>query len=113
MEMQNSKLTVVQSKADYGLYAWRLPNGKLFKDEDGNILNIPSTRYDFSKMATITKAAEYFGQPEGEPVFLAGVGRVTEEEYQEDLARIQQGLLPLGDTEAWIDAARARRQHNI
>ena len=110
--MQNSKLTVVQNKADYGLYAWRLPNGKLFMDESGNVLNIPSTRYDFSKMATITKAAEYFGQTEGEPVFLAGVGRVTEEEYQEDINRINNGLLPLGDLGAWQDAARSRRQHN-
>lgn len=112
MDMQNSKLTVVENKADYGLYAWRMPNGKLFMDENGNVLNIPSTRYDFNKMSIISRTAAAYGQEEGEPVFLAGVGRVTEEEYQEDLDRINNGLLPLGDLGAWQDAARARRQHN-
>lgn len=112
MDFNNSKLSVVENKADYGLYAWKLPDGKLFKDDYGNILNIVSRKYDFGKMAELRRAAESCGRGDGEPVFLAGVGRVTEEEYQEDLDRISNGLLPLGDTEAWRDAARARRQHN-
>ena len=112
MDLSKSKLSVVENKADYGLYVWRLPNGKLFMDDSGNVLNIPSTRYDFNKMAIITRTAAEYGQPDGEPYFMAGVGRATEEEYQEDLDRINNGLLPLGDLGAWQDAARARQQHN-
>lgn len=110
MDLNNSRLTVVQNQANYGLYAWKLPDGKLFKDEYGNILNIPSIKYDFEKMAQLRNAADYYGQPEGEPVWLGGVGRATEEEYEEDMQRIKEGLIPLGDTEAWRDAARAQRQ---
>jgi hypothetical protein len=110
METSKNGLSVVRSNAKYGLYVWQLPNGELFKDENNNILNIPSMEYDFNKMYIIQQAADYYGQPEGRAVFMPGVGRVTEEEYQEDLQRMNAGLLPLGDTEAWRDAARSRRQ---
>ena len=40
---------------------------------------------------------------------IPGIGRVTEEEYQEDKYRMENGLLSYGDTGAWRDAARTRR----
>jgi hypothetical protein len=60
-------------------------------------------------MAEIRKAAAHYGQPEGQAVFIPGIGRVTEEEYQEDKYRMENGLLSYGDTGAWRDAARTRR----
>ena len=102
-------MSIVQDKSPYGLYVWKLPDGSIFKDEDGNILNIPSIQHDIEKMKNIKEAAAYYGQPEGEPMWVPGVGRVTEEEYQSDLYRMSEGLTPLGDTGAWRDAARATR----
>lgn len=60
-------------------------------------------------MAEIRKAAAHYGQSEGQAVFIPGIGRVTEEEYQEDKYRMDNGLVSYGDTGAWRDAARARR----
>jgi hypothetical protein len=60
-------------------------------------------------MAEIRKAAAHYGQPEGQAVFIPGIGRVTEEEYQEDKYRMENGLLTYGDTGAWRDAKRTRR----
>ena len=40
---------------EWGLYFWRLPDGHLFKDDDGRMLNIPSVKGDLSKMAEIRK----------------------------------------------------------
>lgn len=103
-------LEIVQDKSNYGIYVWLLPeNGGIFKDDDDNVLNIPSMRGDIEKMAEIRKAAAYYGQPDGQPVFIPGIGRVTEEEYQEDKYRMDNGLLSYGDTGAWRDAARTRR----
>lgn len=81
----------------------------MFKDDDDNVLNIPSERGDITKMAELRKAAAHYGQPEGQAVFIPGIGRVTEEEYQEDKYRMENGLLSYGDTGAWRDAARTRR----
>lgn len=102
-------LQIVQDPSNYGIYVWLLPEGGIFKDDDDNVLNIPAMRGDIEKMAEIRKAASHYGQPEGQAVFIPGIGRVTEEEYQEDKSRMENGLLTLGDTGAWRDAARARR----
>lgn len=102
-------LHIVEDKSNYGIYVWLLPDGSVFKDDDNNVLNIPSMRGDIEKMSEIRKAASYWGQPEGQPVFIAGIGRVTEEEYQEDQHRMSEGLLPYGDVGAWRDAGRASR----
>lgn len=102
-------LHIVEDKSNYGIYVWLLPDGSVFKDDDNNVLNIPSQRGDIEKMSEIRKAASYWGQPDGQPAFIPGVGRVTEEEYQEDQYRMNEGLLPYGDTGAWRDASRASR----
>ena len=79
---------------EWGLYFWRLPSGHLFKDEEGRLLNIPSVKNDLSQMAKLRQAAAHYGQPDGEPWFYAGVNRATDEEYQEQLDRLEEGLIP-------------------
>ena len=79
---------------EWGLYFWRLPDGHLFKDDEGRLLNIPSIKGDVGQMMKIRQAAAHYGQPEGEPWFYAGVNRATDEEYQEQLDRLDQGLIP-------------------
>jgi len=102
-------MSIVQDPSPYGLYVWKLPTGEIFKDEDGNVLNIPSLKGDVEKIKNIKEAAAYYGEPEGEPAWIPGVGRVTEEEYQQDLYLMKEGYTPYGDTGAWRDAARATR----
>ena len=79
---------------EWGLYFWRLPDGHLFKDDEGRLLNIPSIRNDIGQIAKLRDAARSYGQPEGTPWFYAGIGRATDEEYQEQLDRLDQGLIP-------------------
>ena len=79
---------------EWGLYFWRLPDGHLFKDDEGRMLNIPSVRGDIGQIVKLKQAAAHYGQPDGEPWFYAGVNRATDEEYQEQLDRLDQGLIP-------------------
>lgn len=79
---------------EWGLYFWRLPDGHLFKDEEGRMLNIPSVKGDLGQMAKLRQAAAHYGQPDGEPWFYAGVNRATDEEYEEQVDRLKEGLLP-------------------
>lgn len=79
---------------EWGLYFWRLPDGHLFKDDEGRLLNIPSVKNDIGQLAKLREAARSYGQPEGSPWFYAGIGRATDEEYQEQLDRLDQGLIP-------------------
>lgn len=79
---------------EWGLYFWRLPDGHLLKDGEGRMLNIPSVKNDIGQIAKLKQAAAHYGYSEGEPWFYAGVNRATDEEYQEQLDRLDEGLIP-------------------
>lgn len=79
---------------EWGLYFWRKPDGHLFKNENGDPLNIPSIKGDVSQMVKLRTAAAHYGQPEGEPWFYAGIGRATDEEHAEQVDRLNSGLIP-------------------
>ena len=93
-QVGKSKATVIGKNYDWGIYVWKKANGKWFTDGNGNILNIPSYRGDISQLAKLRAAAAHYGQGDGEPVFFAGLNRVTDEEYSEQVDRMMQGMLP-------------------
>jgi hypothetical protein len=112
--MKNSKprLTVIEKQGEHGLYVWQTPEGKIVTDGDGNTMNIPARRGDIEAISKITKAAAYYGFPEGKAVFRAGQRRVTEEEYSEQLDRMKEGYIPSEtDLGAWYEAARGIGKH--
>lgn len=101
-----SKATWIPKMYDWGLYFWRLPNGHLFHDGQGNLLNIPSMRGDLSKIAELRKAAAHYGQPEGEPWFYAGIKRATDEQHSEQVQRLKEGYIPSLEDLGAIHAAQ-------
>ncbi len=78
----------------WGLYFWRKADGHLFTDGDGRPLNIPSVEGDIGQIRKIREAAASYGEPEGEPWFFAGGNRATDDEYKEQLDRLDSGLIP-------------------
>lgn len=101
MSNMNQKIKAVESTAEYGLYVWKLPNGEYFTDGDGNTLNVPSMKFDIQKMNRLAEAAAYYGAPDGQAFFMAGVGRATDSMLAEDTERMASGLTPYGDTDNW------------
>jgi hypothetical protein len=101
--VKNVRRQVIEKKYNWGLYVYKKSNGKWFTDGEGNVLNIESMRGDLSKMAQLKDAAKYYGDPgDGDAVFVPGLTRVTDEEYSEQLDRMQQGLIPsMNDLGAW------------
>jgi len=113
MDEGKSKISVLGRNQDYGLYVWKMDNGKIFKDQDGNTMNIPGRKHDLSGMAKITAAARYYGAPDGGPYFMAGVRRVSEEEYSEQKQRLLEGYIPSEtDIGAWMDAEKEAKAGN-
>lgn len=107
MTQGDPKLTVIKKQGEHGVYVWKLPNGKLAGDGNGNVMNIPARNGDIEAMAKITKAASHYGFPEGKPEFKAGVRRISDEEHSEQVDRMKQGYIPSEtDLGAWFDAAK-------
>lgn len=111
-QVGKSRVTAIQKGYDWGLYFWKLPNGHLFHDGQGNLLNIPSMKHDLSKISELMRAASHFGQPEGTPWFYAGINRATDEEHSEQLDRMKNGLIPnINDMGAVYDAQQTLKRY--
>ena len=112
MMMPKPKITVIEKQGDDGLYVWKTPDGKIVTDGNGNTMNIPARRGDIEAMLKISKAASYYGFPEGEAVFRAGQRRISDEEYSEQINRMKEGYIPSEtDIGAWADAAKGIRKY--
>lgn len=93
MSKKKSRISSV-SETNLGVYVWKLPNNTFVADENANVMSISAFRGDLSAISAITKAARHYGFPEGEPVFLEGHRKVSDEEFQEQVYRMSQGLVP-------------------
>ena len=106
-QIGDSKITFIEKNYNWGVYVWKRANGKWFTDGDGNILNIPAMKHDIAALAEIKKTAAYYGEPDGEAVFFPGMGRVTDEEYSEQVDRMKAGLIPKLNDLGAVAAAKA------
>jgi hypothetical protein len=111
--VSNVRRQVIEKKYNWGLYVYKKSNGKWFTDGDGNVLNIESMRNDVAKISQLKTAAKHYGDDgEGEAVFVPGLTRVTDEEYSEQLDRMQQGLIPsMNDLGAWMAAKQTHDKY--
>lgn len=81
-------------QSDVGSYVWKLPNGNILANEDGEILNCPAVRGDIGQQIALAKAARSLGFPDGHAVF-EEVHRCTESEYWEQMDQlVNHGVSP-------------------
>lgn len=114
METKGFKTTNRQEveEVPYGMYVWENPDGEVFGDDDGNVMNVFCMKGDRAAMKALSDAARYYGAGEGKPVWWSGKRPITDEELAEQEMRQQLGLVadPL-DIAAIRDQERAKRIH--
>ena len=111
--MGNS-IKIVGDKNDalYGLYVWELPGGNLIQDEDGNTLSITSSFGDVVRMSRLASAARACGYNEGKPKYMPGARKVSDEEYENQKDRLENGLIPDEyDISAYTESFDAKRKN--
>lgn len=87
------RITAVE-ETDKGVYVWEMADGRVVGDDDGNFLSIASVKGDLAKIKKLTDAVRSYGILEGGPRFLAGRRKITDDEYEEQMWRAQNGLVP-------------------
>lgn len=95
-ELKGLKTTGRQEveEVPYGMYVWVNPEGEVFGDDDGNVMNVFCMKGDRRAIAAITDAARYHGAGEGKVMWWSGKRQITDEELQEQLMREKLGLEP-------------------
>lgn len=95
MGLTSNKKSFVASKYDQiGIYVWQMADGKYVMDENRNVLSIASRFGDVSRISKLAAAARQCGLNEGKPAFLPGFRKVTDEEYENQVDRMNNGLIP-------------------
>lgn len=99
----NVRRQVIEKNYNWGLYVYKKSNGAWFTDGQGNVLNIPATKGDLSKITELKNAAKYHGDDgEGTCIFVPGLTRISDEEHTEQVDRMVNGLIPsMNDLGAW------------
>lgn len=115
MNVKKPRAQVVERANEWGIYVWRKRNGRIFGDDQGNIMNVKGIRFDLEAIKKITDAARAYGVEEGgKAEFWAGCRPVSDMEYSEQKDRMRQGLIPSEtDYGAWHDAYRTSQVHDI
>jgi len=85
---------IVDEGIPYGVYTWRI-DGKPVVDENFNYLVAPARRGDMKAVAKlIAFVHNELGIMEGGPVFEEGARPISEGEWEEEMARMQNGETP-------------------
>lgn len=79
---------------NWGVYIWKTPEGKVVKNENGDFLMIMSKKGNKAQIEKLRLAAKSCGIDGGEAIFWSGHRPISEEEYQEQVARLTVGLVP-------------------
>lgn len=96
----------------YGMYVWVNPDGDVFGDEDGNVMNVFCMKGDRAAIDQLTKAAKYYGAGEGKPVWWSGLRPISDDELAEQEMRQRLGLIPDPmDIAALRDEQAAKHYH--
>lgn len=90
--VKNVRRTVEQ-ETEYGVYVWKMPDGRYLSDGEDRLLSINSRQHDFARMAKLQQVVRSFGIDEGEPHYLADRYKVTDGEWESMRERMEDGWM--------------------
>lgn len=101
----------VLKEVPWGVYVWQLPTGEFLADDDGNFMLVYCEEGNQNAITALADAAKHYGFAEGKAVYWSGKRPITDEEYEQQLARAKAGLIPDPLDIAAIREEEAFRRH--
>lgn len=106
--MKNIRREFIE-ETNMGIYLWEMPTGGYVADDEGNFLSIASMRDNPVRIKQLIDTVKSLGIEGGKPVFMSGVYKIDDEEYEYQKQRMQMGLTPdpldwraIQDEQEWI-----------
>lgn len=97
---RQKKATIIPKDLPWGVLLWRLPDGKIFCDREGNYLSVECFKGDLAAVEKMRLAATYYGAFEGQTVFLAGRRKISQSEWEDSMEEMIDGKPLHGDIDA-------------
>jgi len=94
MSSVQPKRTIAVPESSYGVCLWQMPDGSYF-GADGKYLSLEGVMGDSRVEFKMRQSAYYWlGEEIGKPVWISGARKVTDDEYDDQSARLRDGLIP-------------------
>jgi hypothetical protein len=94
MSTVQPKRTIAVPESAYGVCLWQMPDGS-YLGQDGHYLSLEGVMGDRRVEEKMRKSAEYWLEStEGRPAWISGARKVTDDEYDDQSARLRDGLIP-------------------
>lgn len=91
--MKTIRRSVVE-EFPWGVYVLQMPDGSVVTDSDDNFLLVQCMKGDLAMIGKLMQAARYYGLESARPVFLSGRYMVSDSEFEHQIERQEQGLIP-------------------
>ena len=87
--------TVIPKQVPYACLFWQLPDGSFLGNQDGEYLSVEVNVFDLKEVKKRSKlmeqAAAHYGYPEGRTVCITGRKKVTQSEWEDQMAAMEAG----------------------
>lgn len=94
MSSINPKRVISVPESAYGVCLWQMPDGS-YLGSDGHYLSLEGVIGDHRVEQKMRQAAEYWLEStDGQPAWISGARKVTDDEYDDQSARLRDGLIP-------------------
>jgi hypothetical protein len=107
MTANQPKRMIAVPESSYGVCLWRMPNGDYF-GADGRYLSMEGVLGDARIEEKMRQAAYYWiGDSIGQPAWVSGARKVSDDEYDDQSARLRDGQIP-DEVDAYRQALRRK-----
>jgi hypothetical protein len=100
LSMTKSKTTVIPKNLPWGVLVWQDSEGRIVANREGDVLSVECFKGDLKALERMRQAAEYYGIFGGRAAFLPGRRKISQSEYEDQMAEYLDGNPIPGDIDA-------------
>lgn len=87
-------MEVSDKELAFGVCVWQMPDGSILRDEEGREFSAQARSFDPAMENKMREAVKALGITEGRPMWLPGFRKITNSEWEDQMERLQEGLIP-------------------
>jgi hypothetical protein len=96
---------IVHSTLPWGVYVWQCADGRVLANNNGDVLSMNGFKGDLEAVRKMRDAATALGHGDGKAAFLPGSRKISQSEYEDQMAAYLDGDdIPgdIGDEERYL-----------
>jgi phage portal protein BeeE len=99
-EKKKNKARVIPKNLPWGVLVWQTKSGHVLSNSNGDVLSVECFKGDLEALRKMREAAAHYGHGDGRAAFLPGRRKISQSEYEDQMADYLDGKEIPGDIDA-------------